>query len=848
MKFCKQAILLSVVALGLGACSDENPWGLQQGEGGISLKLSASADVKDAIPVLRSGAPTLEAPDVANFGVSLTNLSTTEVQTWSTVADFNAQNSFRTGSYTLAAFYGSPEDEGFEKPYFYGETEVMVLEGRQATAEVTARLANSMVSVDYTDGFKNYFKDYKVTVHSDGHSYIDFAADETRPAFVAPGEVSIAVDVTNPSGKSVTLQPAAFPAAAAHHYHVTFDVNTGIAGQAQLQITFDDTVESEDVTIDLTDELFSSAAPAVATEGFENGEVVEALSGNSAAKDALRFNVIARGGITSATLTISGNGFTPSFGNEIDLVTATDSQQKAIADLGIKVLGLYKNPSAMAYVDVTELPKHLPEGSFAVSLVVKDAYTRISEPATLNITTVPVVVESTPGSAIFGTNQATLTIDYNGANPEKNFSFKALANTGTYKDVQIVSVNESTRTRSFETKSYIFTITLPDTDRDEIPVKVFFNGAERQEAVIPVVKPEYDIQVDAFSNYAKVMVVPENTSDLAAVVNVLKLFKDGTKIADSAISRNNESGIITISGLTPSATFTLGETLTGSTPNKTVNVTTEAQTDVPNGDFSAVHETINKSDVDISGKYSYTVGYQATVTMQRSEADNWASINAKTCWFDCPGAINTWFQVPSTYVENGQVVIRNVAYDHNGVKPADMRTGIAQTHWYNTNVPTFTTAAAGELFLGEYSFDGSEHRTNGISFASRPTSVSFDYKYVPTESDTALVEVSILDASGNVIAYGTSNLTSASSMRSSSVVLPSYPFGKKAAKLCIRFLSSNSGSGVLNYIHIPSGSELSEGHGALNFGNTANSNRAVNDYHALATGSVLTVDNVKLNY
>lgn len=62
MKISNQAILLSLLALGLGACSEDNPWGSQRGKGSIDLKLSASADVKDAIPVLRSGAPELMAP------------------------------------------------------------------------------------------------------------------------------------------------------------------------------------------------------------------------------------------------------------------------------------------------------------------------------------------------------------------------------------------------------------------------------------------------------------------------------------------------------------------------------------------------------------------------------------------------------------------------------------------------------------------------------------------------------------------------------------------------------------------------------------------------------------------
>lgn len=849
MKICNQAILLAVVALGLGACSVETPWSSSEGEGGISLKLSVSADVKDAIPVLRSGAPVLEVPDIANFGVSLTNLSTTEVQSYPTLADFQAVQSFREATYTLAAFYGNANDEGFEKPYFYGETEVNVIEGKNAEAEVTATLANSMVSVDYTDGFKAYFPAYEVTIHSEGHDYITFEETESRPAFVVPGEIAIAVNVTNPSGKSVTIQPASFAAEAKHHYHITFDVNTGTAGQAQLQVVFDDSVEEEDVTIDLTDELFTSPGPEITTSGFADGGTIEVLSGNAVQGDPLKFDIVAHGGISSAVLTISGEGFTPSFGNEIDLANATAEQQKAVENLGIKVLGLYKNPGDMAYVDVTGLPQHLPEGIFEVALMVKDNFTRASAPAKLNISTKPVNISAAPGAIVYGVNEATLYITYNGSDPEKNFSFTALDENGHQKPAAIKSVKESTRTRNFEDKEYIFTIELPDTEQRIVTVEVLFNGENRASLDIPVTVPQYSIEADAFAKYAKLKVNPENASELAAIVNSLRLYLNGNRVAESNVSRNNESGIIIITGLNPATSYTFGAGLQGKAAEKTVETSTEATTDVPNGDFSQTHETIKRDDVEISGKYSFTVGYQAHVTMQRSEATGWSSINAKTCWFECPGAKNTWFQVPSTFAENGVVVLRNVAYDHNGVKPADMTTGIGQTHWYNTNVPTFTTAAAGEVFLGSYSFDGSEHREDGISFASRPTSISFEYTYVPEGADKGDALISLVDDANNIIASASMELTSNSSMKSCTLPLSSYKFGAKASKLIVRFASSNSNS-VLNFIHIPSGSELDEGHHSIpiNYGNTADQNRGVNDYHALATGSVLTIDNVKLNY
>lgn len=841
MKISYQAVLLSAMALALGACSEDNPW-QSDGEGGISLRLSASADVKDAIPMLRADAPALEAPSPSDFSISLKNLVTEEVKTWATLSDFQNQKSFPTGSYTLTAFYGDADEEGFEKPYFVGTADVTVLESREANVDVTAQLANTMVSVDYTDAFRSYFKDYGVTVHSEGHSYVEFAPDETRPAFITPGEVSLAVKVTNPSGKTATIQPASFPAAPRYHYHITFDVNTGTSGTAQLQIIFDDSLTQEDVTIDLTDELFSSPAPKVTPSGFEDGQTIELLSGNAAA-NPLKFDVVAYGGMSSALLTISGDGFTPAFGNEVELIGASEQTQKQLADLGIKGIGFFKNPQNLASLDITGLAQHLPEGKFAVSLVVKDAYTRVSEPVTLNISTEPVVLNVSDGTAIFNSGQATLQVAYNGAEPEKNISFKALAKTGVYKDCQVLSVAESTRTRSFETKNYIFTISLPDTDHSEIPVKVFFGGVEKTTATVTVTVPDYSIEVDPFATYAKVKVSTTVPSDLAAVTNGLKLNLGGTEIAESQLTRNGESGMITIRGLEAATSYNLGAVLATGMADKSAGFTTEAATDLSNGNFEQSGVTIEHTKVQHGGNFRYlSQNRVVTATIKASEPTGWASVNAKTCWWDSSNK-NTWYLVPSTNVVGGQAVLKNVAYDHAGSDLPNMSG--AGASWYNTHTPTFTTRAAGELFLGEYSYDGSEHRTDGIAFSSRPTSVSFQYSYATvTEgpNDKGKVEVAVLDASGAVIASATAELDPVSSMTDKVVSLSGYQFGSKAAKIRVRFLSSNSGAPT----HTPTGSELSTGDapGTWNFINVD----LGENIKARATGSVLTLDNVKLNY
>ncbi len=859
MKLTLKNVAFGLALVGLASCANEAPWGNgSRGKGCIALKLTADADVEDALPSVRAGAPELIAPDIADFSIELRNLDTDMVQTWSSLEEFGKEEGFDVGSYTLTAYYGNIKDCGFYKPYFMGKADVNVLEGRENRVDITAQLANVMLSVDYTDAFRSYFQDFSVTAHTDGHANVVFGRSETRAGFIAPGDVTLQLTMTNPSGKTATITPAQFPAVARHHYHVTFDVNADPMGSTTLEVVFDDDLTSQNVTFNLSDELYNAEAPIVHAEGFTSGEMVEALSGNPAPSQ-LKFETICKAGIQSAVLKIAQVGgttpYTPPFDTELDLVKADESTQYQLGENGIKVAGIFKNPTEMAIVDLTDLPRYLPEGTFEITFTVTDALGRNNEsPVTLNLSTLPINLEVTGGSALYEypgtaviittpTVDATVMVTYNGLNPAECISFKNKCRTGIFKDCDIVEVKESTQTRSFEDKTYIFNIKVCDVETSPLPMELWFNGKKRTDFTIDVIEPDYSLIADPFATYARFKVETTNAEDIPTIVNGLTLYKNGTAVDKSLVDSDPEKGLLTMYGLEPDTDYTIGYSLTsrpdGIPESSTVKIHTEADIDITNGNFSDVTQTIYHKNVEVGGRYRYAVQYQATANIVRNEPNGWASINEKTCWWNSPGAKNTWFQVPSTYAEDGKVILRNVAYDHNGKKPADMSSG----SWYNTNVPTFTTFAAGELFLGTYSFDGSEHRVDGINFTNRPTSISFDYSYDPTGSDQALVEIKILNAEGKTIASGRKSLTLATD-KNVTVPFSEYPFGVKAAKLIISFKSSSS-SNPKDYVHIPQGSELDEGFNAGHFGNLSLGD---NNYHAVATGSVLTIDNVKLEY
>lgn len=859
MKLTLGNLALGLALCGLASCANEAPWSGGQGKGGIDLKLTADADVKDALPSVRAGAPELTAPDVANFSIEMRNLDTDQVQTWRTLEDFNAVEGFDVGSYTLTAFYGNANECGFDKPYFMGSVPVNVLEGRATSVDVTAQLANVMLSIEYTEAFMGYFSDYSVIAHTDGHANVVFGRNETRAGFLPSGDVTLQAKLTNPSGKTVTITPAEFPAVARHHYHVTFDVNADPFGSAMLTVVFDDSTDKENVTFNLSDELYNAEAPVVGAEGFTSGMTYEALAGNPA-PNSLKFETICKGGLETAVLKIaqvSGSvSFTPPFDLELDLMKADEATQYQLEQYGIKAPGLFKNPDQMAIVDVTELPKHLPEGTFEITFTVSDKIGRENEtPVVLNLSTLPIHLQVTGGSAVYQysdptststapTVEATVFVTYNGLNPKECITFKNKCQKGglEFKECVNVDVKESTGTRGFPDKNYIFNIKVCDVENSPLPMKVCFNGEEYADFTIDIIEPEFSLVADAFATYAYFKVVTENASDVPTIVNGMRLYQNGSAVANGHIDRDVEKGILTLWNLTPDTEYTIGYALTervgGASESKTLKIRTEVAAQIPNSDFSETERTINWTNITAGGEYQYGNTHMWNHSSIIVDTPvGWATLNPLTCYKEAKTQ-NTWFCVPSTMMNGSSVLIRTVAYDHNGTLPALDNHVLSVRAKYSRNKPaSFANKSSGELFLGHYEFNGSASRVDGIDFSSRPESLSFKYSYEPVAGEVGQVYIAIVGEDGNVIVESHADIKTNSNNMTLS--LPAYPFGKKAKTIRLSFKSSKT------VIDVPVPSDIKD---VTNTTSLSGQTIAANQYKSLCVGSKLTIHGVELNY
>ena len=170
-------------------------------------------------------------------------------------------------TYTVKAYSNGKEmAQGFDaEPMYAGEKQVTVEAGVNQTVDLTCKLAQSMVSVNYSDKFKKYFTEYTAELTgTEEELALTFEADETRAAYVLAGQpLNISLTLTPQGGTEQQFNQAITDEAeAATHYKVNYDVAT--EGTGNLQVTVNQERHEYEITlgIPLTPDGVSTTAIA----------------------------------------------------------------------------------------------------------------------------------------------------------------------------------------------------------------------------------------------------------------------------------------------------------------------------------------------------------------------------------------------------------------------------------------------------------------------------------------------------------------------------------------------------------------------------------------------------------
>lgn len=780
----------------VSSCSSDDP-DFKQGQGSLSVNLNLDSSVKSLT------SSRVEYSDVTVDDLTLRLVAPDgTVEKTGSPSEFTRDVKIKVGDYKLEAYYGSDEEDGFGIPYFYGSQDITITEGNLTEVDLTASLASSMVSIVYTDAFKNYFTQYSSSVLSAAGRTTAFTSDETRPAYISAGEAKIFVDVTKPNGLSATLQPAEFVAEAKHHYTVTLDINQG-AGAPVLRLSFDDSVGKEDVEIELSDELMNAPAPEISCTGFTPGEPIHIVEGTPFDGD-LKMSIMARGLIGQVPMvTVSSQLTGRGWPEDIDLVAASAGQQALLSQLGLNVLGLWRNPERMAVLDFSKIASELTytEGASNVNRItvyVKDKFTKVCEPVTLEIVIDKLELSLSDVFWKEGETHLSAILTYSGPSVKDNVVVQYKNNRGTWTTADYTA----TLSRAAG-DTYNINVTLGDDVAASTELRAIYKDKLTSNAV-PVKPTARELALncapaDMWATHAKVNFISSTadyTSEQLAATATVLIAADGGDWTEATVERTTSSPAVNIKGLIPGKTYQV-KAYIGNNPDRDsqpITVTTETAAQLPNSGFE---------DWSISGSGK---NWELPVP----GGDVWGTNNPMTT---SQGSDNAYCRISGT-------ISTSVAKEKESNNDATARSGsnaalLRTVGWGSGNTATGSGGNSGKtkyidaglLHLGSSRSarpDGYGDRPGtlstadlncGLAFGSRPSALTFWYRYIPkNSSDKGVAEVTVYDASGNAIATNRVELGAASAYTQATLPL-TYPGScPKGARIYVKFLSTNSES------------------------------------------------------
>lgn len=819
------------------ACSTEQSGGLT-GAGKILPQVTVSPEVDAVWGVVSDAVESVPQVDDLTMRIYTDDGAFSAI--WTPLSTYYPAESLLPGAYTVEAFYGTERREGFDAPYFYGSASCVLKDGAVEEPVVECTLANTMVSVVFDDGMDADFSECALIFHSTGGSFITYPMDESRQAYLRPGDIAVALDVTMASGGQAMVHMTTIPSAQPGHWYLArVSRSRSTRGYPVVTVSFDERVTSDDVSVELSPEFLAAPAPQILCSGFESGNPVSIAEGQS--PDApLTMSVdtqnLSRLILSSTAPSLIDKGWLP----EVDLLSAADIT--AMKALGLEV-------SRVGYVmtlDFTRLVPQLRDTdglADAFSLQAESRTGKLSAPAQLlvDLKNVDVNVVSIT-MPVVGVNRAAVKVECTPGTDPAGISLEIFDGTA-WVAAQLNSIEPDEAENT-----YNITFTVPAAT-DSSPARLLYCGMVRESFDLYRVSPEFEIAVDAFAQKAVIRILPADPALLEVITGLAQIYADDARTLQ--MDRDESAGEITVTGLKERTTYRFRASVM-SQPKEgeftpVVTVSTESAAELPNGNFEKVNSKYTEyKRMPSGGRYSQNIveiyNLQNYTDFYFTTPERWATVNAKT-FNTRAGNVNTWYVIPAVrtvdvdeaYAGTSYAVrIDNVAWDPDGERIPDYLQEGQPYVKYSRNVPAISYKAVGKLFIGSYKFDPAtlgETMTEGMSFASRPSALNGFYKYIPVEpgsTETGYACVEVIAEDGSTIAKGEALLPPATGYTAFTVPLVYKYFGVKASRIKV-MLAASPKIGGIDY-------------------ETTNTAILANPPSSTATGSSMWVDELSFSY
>lgn len=242
------------------------------------------------------------------------------------------------GKYTVAVRSNGVDNVGWETPFYQGQEEVEVKQGEITNTKIVCKIANTKVSVIYSDSLKNHFLDYQ-TVVSNSFDSLTFTRDEYRSGYFTPEKLTVKLNLVNHDGNKFTIKKVYSDIKPQYHYKFKFsledgDGNSNAGGNFEIEV--DDSYKeiSNDIFIKEED-LFGKGKPYYKLEGFDENNKVSYRVGTAELPKPI-ITLSAPAGVKS--LQVKADSYQLSGLPVFDLTNLSSEEQNVLGSIGFPIL------------------------------------------------------------------------------------------------------------------------------------------------------------------------------------------------------------------------------------------------------------------------------------------------------------------------------------------------------------------------------------------------------------------------------------------------------------------------------------------------------------------------------
>lgn len=347
------SIIFSLLLIGFMSCHEEKSTTNGQGYLYLGVEKNVTMQTKAVNPVL---------------AVAILNAAEDTVKY---IADYEAEKAdegilLDAGAYDVVVSSGKKDSAAFDLPYFYGETACEIKTNQVTSAKVTCKIANTKVTVDYSDDFKKYFTDYSTTISNSSGS-LTFKKGETRGGFFAPEKLLAQLALTNTDGEQFELKREYEDIQERYHYKLYFKLSgdpenpedKGEAGGKFDDITVDESADTVVVSIPIkVEDLENIKAPELTLVGFGENNNLEAKKGEFAGSS---LKLVAMCGIDQLLVAVESDSLTNRDGipQTFDLANLDAGTRTKLENIHFPIPENIKGATGELTFDLTEMSKAL---------------------------------------------------------------------------------------------------------------------------------------------------------------------------------------------------------------------------------------------------------------------------------------------------------------------------------------------------------------------------------------------------------------------------------------------------------------------------------------------------------